>query len=55
MSRNADNLLLGVTWLHRAGKLVDKDVAISNEVDFIASIFRYYSSEQNKKQGSGEK
>ena len=55
MSRNADNLLLGVTWLHRAGKLANKDVAIGNEVDFIASVFRYYSSEQNKKQISGEK
>ena len=51
----ADFLLSGVIWLHRAGKLANKDVAIGNEVDFIASVFRYYSSEQNKKQISGEK
>jgi len=48
-------LLLGVTWLHRAGKLAHTDSAINDEVDFIASIFRYYSSEQDKKQVSGEK
>ena len=51
----ADSLLVGVTWLHRAGKLANNDTGIENEVDFIASVFRYYSNEQHKKQVSGEK
>ena len=47
--------MLGVIWLHRAGKLAHHDIEIGNEVDFIATVFRYYSSEQNKNQVSGEK
>jgi len=43
---NPKDVKLGVTWLHRAGKILDNDVAIMQEMDFIASVFRYYSSEQ---------
>ena len=37
--------LAGVIWLHRAGKLIDKDVQIEKEIDYIASVFRYYTGE----------
>ena len=46
----SNNILVGVTWLHRASKLVNQDLEIKNEIDFIASIFRYSSSEQTKNQ-----
>ena len=42
-------------WLYRAEKLIDQDVAILKEIDYIASVFGYFSSEQNKKHVSGEK
>ena len=48
-----NNILVGVTWLHRASKLVNQDLEIKNEIDFIASVFRYFSSEQTKKQVQG--
>ena len=44
------DIVLGVTWLHMASKLVNNDIGIKNEIDFIASIFRYSSSEQTKNQ-----
>ena len=41
-------MLLGVTWLHRAGKLIDKDIDIMKELDYIASVFRYYRNDEGK-------
>ena len=49
----SNNILVGVTWLHRASKLVNQDLEIKNEIDFIANVFRYFSSEQTKKQVQG--
>jgi len=50
-----NDIVLGVTWLYRASKTVHKDSAIGNEIDYIASVFRYFSSEQTKKQVQGDK
>ena len=51
------DIVVGVTWLHRAGKLAHKDNGIEKEIDYIASIFRYFSNEQSKRhlQEQGEK
>ena len=49
------DIVLGVSWLHRAGKLAHKDNGIEKEIDYIASGFRYFSSEQTKKQVQGDK
>jgi hypothetical protein len=51
----SDNILVGVTWLYRASKLVNHDLGIKNEIDFISTVFRYFSSEQTKKQVQGDK
>ena len=40
-----NDIVLGVTWLHRAGKLAHKDNVIEKEIDYIASVFRYYTGE----------
>ena len=48
-----NDIVLGVTWLHRASKLVNQDLEIKNEIDFISTVFRYFSSEQTKKQVQG--
>jgi len=48
-----NDIVLGVTWLHRASKLVNQDSEIKNEIDFISTVFRYFSSEQTKKQVQG--
>ena len=50
----SNDIVLGVSWLHRAGKLAHKDSGIEKEIDYIASIFRYFSNEQAKKQMQGE-
>jgi len=34
----SDDIVLGVIWLHRAGKLVDHDLNIIKEIDFISYV-----------------
>jgi hypothetical protein len=38
----------GVVWLHRAVKLLNHDVSLKNEIDFISHIFDYYSVAHEK-------
>jgi hypothetical protein len=35
----------GVIWLHKASKLANTDAEINNEIDYIASVFRYYKGD----------
>ena len=47
-----NDIVLGVSWLHRAGKLAHKDSGIEKEIDYIASIFCYYTGDiKNDVQG----